>query len=566
MDVYALAASPLYGMGGEDLVNIVNTARRRNRSVFEILEELGRQPGILRLRPETRAAGAQLVADLREYVALAHERPTGEVLYSFLRGSGWLKRLAETETVGAEEALSNIARFFDIVRAQSSLLADDRVIFFVRHLQTLIQAGDDPPTADIDPDANAVAVMTVHKAKGLEFPVVYLPGLVAGRFPATGRREPLALPVELVNETLPEGDYQLQEERRLFYVGMTRARDELVLSHAADYGGQRARRVSPFVLEALDLPVAAGASGAGAKPSSPLERLAANERPEAAPVAPRSRTGEPITLSFYAVDDYLTCPLKYKYAHVLRVPLAPHHSIIYGAAIHAAVAEFHKRHARGDVMSDEQLVDAFTAAWRSEGFLSREHEEARLAAGRDSLRRFRDEQLRPGAMIPAYVEREFSFLLDGDRVRGRYDRVDIIPRDGAPPEVLAAVAGSATADVVEPTLFTYPEHVVITDYKSSDVRDPAKARQRAKDSLQLSIYAMGYEAMTGRLPDAVALHFLESGLVGTIAVDRKRIDKARAAIRTAAAGIRERDFTAKPDRLACSWCAFREICPASAVR
>ncbi len=57
---------------------------------------------------------------------------------------------------------------------------------------------------------------------------------------------------------------------------MTRARDELVLSHAADYGGQRARRVSPFVLEALDLPVAAGASGTGAASTSPLERLAAN--------------------------------------------------------------------------------------------------------------------------------------------------------------------------------------------------------------------------------------------------------------------------------------------------
>ena len=68
---------------------------------------------------------------------------------------------------------------------------------------------------------------------------------------------------------------------------------------------------------------------------------------------------------------------------------------------------------------------------------------------------------------------------------------------------------------------------MITDYKSSDVRDPAQARQRAKDSLQLSIYAMGYEAMTGRLPDAVALHFLDSGLVGTAPVDRRRIDKAK---------------------------------------
>ncbi len=374
------------------------------------------------------------------------------------------------------------------MRSQSALLTDDRAVFLARHLQTLIQAGDDPPTADIDPDADAVAVMTVHKAKGLEFPVVYLPGLVTGRFPAIGRREPLALPLELVNETLPEGDYQLQEERRLFYVGMTRARDELILSHAADYGGQRARRVSPFVMEALDLPVAAGAAGAGAKATSPLERLVAHERPEPSPAAPRARGDEPLMLSFYAIDDYLTCPQKYKYAHLLRVPLAPHHSIIYGSALHAAVAEFHRRHARGDVMSDEALYAAFEAAWKSDGFLSREHEEARLAAGREALRRFREEQLAPGAVLPAYVEREFSFQLDGDRVRGRYDRVDILPRDpvdGQGGALVPADAGTppvSGVDVVQPTMFSAPERVVITDYKSSDVRDPVKARERAKAS------------------------------------------------------------------------------------
>ena len=567
VDVYALAASELYRLGGEDLVAIVNMARRRNRSVWEVLDELGRQPGILRLSPDSRASAATLVEDLRRYVALAHERPAGEVLYAFLRGTGWLKRLAEADTVAAEEALSNIARFFDIVRAQSALLTDDRAVFVARHLQTLIQAGDDPPTADIDPDAEAVAVMTVHKAKGLEFPVVYLPGLVTGRFPAIGRREPLGLPLELVRETLPEGDYQLQEERRLFYVGMTRARDELVLSHAADYGGQRARRVSPFVLEALDLPVAAGTAGAGAKPASPLERLAGLERTDPSPVAVRARGDEPLMLSFYAIDDYLTCPLKYKYAHLLRVPLAPHHSIIYGSALHAAVSEFHKRHARGDVMSDDELYASFVNAWTNDGFLSREHEEARLAAGRDALRRFRDEQLAPGAVVPAYVEREFSFLLDGDRVRGRFDRVDIVPREpGAPAPPAADGDAAYGADVVEPTLDLSPERVTITDYKSSDVRDPARARQRAKESLQLSIYAMGYEAMTGRLPDAVALHFLESGLVGTATVDRRRMEKARESIRTAAAGIRARAFGPKPDFLSCSYCAFREICPASAVR
>ncbi len=566
VDVYGLAASEIYGLGGTDLTAIVNSARRRNRSLWDVLDELVHQPGILRVSADTRSGVRRLVEDLGAYIELAHERPAGEVLYAFLRGTGMLARLAALDSVAAEEALQNIARFFEIVRSQSSLLTDDRAIFVARHLQTLIEAGDDPATADLDPDANAVAVLTIHKAKGLEFPVVFLPGLVTDRFPARSRPDTLAVPLELVKETLPEGDFQLQEERRLCYVAMTRARDELILSHAADYGGARARRVSPFVLEALDLPVAAGAPGSGAKAASSLERLAAHE--PTVPVEPAAAlpSDEPLLLSFYAIDSYLTCPLKYKYGHVLRVPVAPHHAMIYGSALHKAVQEFHRRHARGDVMPEPELFDAFQRAWTNEGFLSREHEEARLQSGRAALRKFREDQLLPGAVIPAWVEREFAFVLDGDRVRGRWDRVDIEPAgDGA--RSIEPTDGAPHADVVTPTLpLLGRERVTITDYKSSDVRDPARARQRARDSLQLQIYAMAYEALTGRLPDAVQLHFLDSGVVGRAEVDPKRLTKARTQISKAAAGMRAHDFTPKPDPLSCSYCPFREICPASAVR
>jgi DNA helicase-2/ATP-dependent DNA helicase PcrA len=357
---------------------------------------------------------------------------------------------------------------------------------------------------------------------------------------------------------------------------MTRARDELILTHAADYGGARARRVSPFVLEALDLPVAAGTPGAGAVRPSPEERLAGWRAAAEPAEAVRIPSDEPLMLSFYAIDDYLTCPLKYKYAHIVRVPLAPHHSIIYGAALHQAVQEFHRRHARGDVMSEDALFEAFQHAWSNEGFLSRDHEEARLEAGRAALRRFRDEQLRPGTSIPTYVEREFSFSLAGDRIRGRWDRVDVEPatgdsvRDPAAQETDVAArdgdVGRVRADVVSPTLpLMGPERVTITDYKSSDVRDPAKARARARDSLQLAIYAMGWEAHTGRLPDTVQLHFLESGVVGRAEVDPRRLERARTQIARAAAGIRALEFTPRPDYLSCSYCAFRDICPASAV-
>ena len=157
-------------------------------------------------------------------------------------------------------------------------------------------------------------------------------------------------------------------------------------------------------------------------------------------------------------------------------------------------------------------------------------------------------------------------MLGGDRVRGRWDRVDVVPVDQAS-DGRPRPRPDPVADVVAPTLgMLGPEHVTITDYKSSDVRDPAKARQRARESLQLQIYAMGYEAMTGRLPDAVALHFLESGLVGKVDVDPKRLAQARDRIADAAAGIRARDYTAKPDYRSCTYCAFRDICPASVAR
>lgn len=595
VDVYALAASEVYSLGGPDLTAIVNTARRRNRSLWEIAEELTRQPGLLRLSLETRATLDRLVGDLKHYSDLSHEKPCGEVLYEFLRGSGLLARLASTQSVAAEESLQNIARFFDIVRAQSDLLTDDRVPFVARHLQTLIDAGDDPATAEVDSNADAVSVLTVHKAKGLEFPVVFMVGLVDGRFPARTRREPLMLPVALVDEVLPEGDPHLQEERRLFYVGMTRARDELLLTNAVDYGGRRARRVSQFVLEALDLPVS-GAAGVASDPAaaapktpaaenssaparSPLERLAGFQA-AAAPAEPGIEPVEgPLSLSFYQVDDYLTCPLKYKYVHVLRVPIAPHHSIIYGSALHQAVQEFHRRQARGQVMSEDELIAAFERAWSNEGFLTREHEEARMAAGQAALRRFREEQLRPEAVVPAYVERDFSFTLDGDRIRGRMDRVDIerlpavsVPAaDGAESAMTeddaATEAPGVHADAINPTLpGLHPERVTITDYKSSDVRDPARAKERARESLQLQIYAMAYQAETGHLPDALQLWFLESGLVGRVEVDEKRLEKARTSIRKAATGIRARQFGATPDYISCGYCAFRDICPASAAK
>ena len=134
------------------------------------------------------------------------------------------------------------------------------------------------------------------------------------------------------------------------------------------------------------------------------------------------------------------------------------------------------------------------------------------------------------------MEARFAFDIDGVRVRGRFDRVD--------------GAGS---------------EAVITDYKSGDVRDPDRARERARDSLQLQIYALAHEAESGSMPAATQLHFLDSGVVGRVEVDERRLTKARAAIASVASGVRSERFDATPDAVACALCPFRRICADSAA-
>ncbi|HSM33667.1 MAG TPA: PD-(D/E)XK nuclease family protein, partial [Anaerolineae bacterium] len=94
-------------------------------------------------------------------------------------------------------------------------------------------------------------------------------------------------------------------------------------------------------------------------------------------------------------------------------------------------------------------------------------------------------------------------------------------------------------------------------------RDPARARQRARSSLQLQLYALAREAEHGRRPDAVELHFLEGDVVGRVSPTERQLGGAREKVARAAAGIRAGEFEAAPGFPACDWCPYRRICPAA---
>ncbi|HXA94562.1 MAG TPA: ATP-dependent DNA helicase [Candidatus Dormibacteraeota bacterium] len=530
VSLHYLASSDIYQVPIVDLTKCATYADRKHRWLFDVLRAV---PAETELSEEGAGAVGRLVADLQRYMELAREHPTGELLYQFLVDSGLMTRYAKAPAE-LEQEVQNVSKFFTRVKDAARVLRYDNVREFVNHLDALIDAGDDPAVAEADTETPAVHVLTVHKAKGLEWPVVFMVDCAQNKFPSTRRSDPIEIPPELIKDTLPTGDFHEQEERRLFYVGMTRAKERLYLTSAEDMGGRRKWKVSQFVLEALDLPKDA-ARPFRAHAIEELRRLAPPPESAGLSLAPIPDE-ETLAVSHRQVDDYETCPLKYQYIHILRIPLRQHHSVVYGSALHNAVEFYLRRRAAGNYTSLEDFLLAFENAWRNEGFLTREHEEQRKRAGLAALTRFYHEEEASGQK-PTDVEREFGFNLGLNRVRGRFDRVD-----------------------------ETPEGLVIVDYKSSDVTEQKKADQRARESLQLKIYALAQHEMTGRLPARVELRFLESGLVGRHEPTLDDLTDAREAIGEAARGIRRREFEATPGYQTCRYCPYNQICPRTATQ
>jgi DNA helicase-2/ATP-dependent DNA helicase PcrA len=528
--LFHLSLSDAYGMEPYDLTKLSNFATKKHLALHSVFKMAftGQSPVELTSLSESKVK--KIFSDLLFFSQLASTQNAGRVLYSFLERSGFLKNLVENRGLVGEIKIKNIRIFFDKVKNFSELSEDDSIFSFATHLDLLQQVGDNPASAEAEMEEDAVNVLTVHKAKGLEFPIVFMVSLIADRFPGRQRREKIPVPDELLNEELPERENYLQEERRLFYVGMTRAKELLYLVWSKDYGLKRPKKVSPFVLEALDITQA---------PEETLHTSALEEirryAPHASQNIPQSKVkeGRPLTLSFFRVDDYLTCPLKYKYRQVMRIPVLPHHNLVYGRVLHNTIHFYLRQKMSGKTIGEEELIEEYFAHWINEGFLSREHEEMRKKDGEKALRLFYNRQESLG-IVPLYLEKEFRWQLDQVKFSGRWDRIDALDKGG-----------------------------VIIDYKATSVKDQKEANKRARESLQMDLYALSF-VKTQDLPLLeTQLYFLESDIIGHAEKGQKEQSRAMQKIEEAEAGIKSEDYKAKPDWHNCNFCDFKTICPDS---
>jgi DNA helicase-2/ATP-dependent DNA helicase PcrA len=384
--------------------------------------------------------------------------------------------------------------------------------------------------------------MTVHAAKGLEFDNVYVLRLIQRGFPAGEKPRVLEFPAELMKEEQPQGSFHIQEERRLFYVAVTRARHRLTLNTVEN----KRAKPSPFLEDILmdaqikrrDVEQLAPAPASAPEPAPatdpvlfelPEKRARVGSRIGEWGLTYRPPVPEPLQLSASAIGTLDSCPQQYLFSRAWGLRGSPAATLSFGSVMHNTIKYFIGELAKGLTLPIEEVERKFELEWTSAGFEDDYQEQEYKKDGLAQLRALHASTL---AAPPEVIAQEKSFELPMDNnvvLTGRMDQVNRL----------------------------VPGEEEIVDYKTGKPRDA----QKAKKDVQLSVYALAAREVFDWNPAKLTLHYLQNNQAVSATRDEKQLKKVRADIQEAAADIRAGNFPAKPG-FACKYCDFEPICPA----
>ena len=217
---------PKRGIGKTSLDNIQEIAENLGTSMYEVIKR-AEDYGLNRIK----ANSIDFINLIEELRAKTEESTISELIKETLNKSGYTKALELENTVETESRIQNLEEFLTVAIEFEEEFADNNLGEFLENI-TLSSDIDNVEDAE-----NSVTLMTLHSAKGLEFPTVFLVGLEEGIFPG----------YKSIGE-----ENELQEERRLFYVGITRAKEHLFLTCAKRrtiFGSTSYNAISRFVKE-----------------------------------------------------------------------------------------------------------------------------------------------------------------------------------------------------------------------------------------------------------------------------------------------------------------------------
>ena len=523
------------GFSMRDVASLINYSRKNNLSLFEAAEKVDD----ISINSGTREKIKSLVEMIHKHMQLMPKKTAGQILYSFFQDSGLLEHIVNPKNPTDEKRAQNVARFFDKLKSYEGEHEEASVFAVVDWIELSLDLGESPLASDMDWDSeNAVNILTIHASKGLEFPVVFVVNMVDARFPTRERREQIPIPEQLIKEVLPEGNYHLQEERRLAYVAATRAKDRLYFT-AADYDGEgrREKKISLFVPEALGEEVLSTAATKGEQLSI-LEYL-----PLPQSRSPQPTTIPPITyLSYSQIDCFRFCPLHYKMKYILRIPTPTSPAQSFGISLHNTMKDFHELGKIGNPLGEKEILEIYERDWIRAGYLSKSHEQKTKEQGKEYLVEYLKTDLHNPKSLPVDLEKPFIFPIGpGLKLGGKIDRIDKTLDGG----------------------------IEIIDYKTTDIetKGPPTKRDLEKD-LQLSFYALAavevrdpvFTVDTDKI--VLSLYFFNKAIKVSTTRTKKQLEQAKQEISKAKQEIETSDFSCSGN-FWCKECEFKLFCKAA---
>lgn len=525
--MYSVLSMDWLNVAPRDLATILNYSKKFGISLFEACENIEK----LFVKQKTKTNVRKLVKMITKHFGLIKKETAGQILYYFLQESGLLAQLTLYETVKEERIAENISKFFTKLKTYEAEHEDASIFAVVDWIDLSMRLGESPLAADVDwLDKDAVRILTVHSSKGLEFPIVFLVNLVSARFPTPFRKEQIPIPDELIKEVLPTGDFHIQEERRLFYVGMTRAKDMLYLTSADYYGeGKREKKLSPFVSEVIGKEKIEKAKKDRMKVKQLLLSDWAKESKEDTSQISQEM---PEHLSYSQIETFRTCPLQYKYRYIVRIPVYPSPILAFGSAIHKVLRLFYELVKSGKKVNESVLLELLEKHWPKSGFGNKTYEEKMKSHGKALLKNFYKKGF--DSKVSFDIERPFVIKITPRfKLKGRIDRIDLFP-DGT---------------------------IEIIDYKTGHMPKGKDAR----DDFQLTVYVLAVvdKSMYNVPAENVkaSFYFLEDNNKVSVKRTEEELKQAKERIIETWKNISVSKFTPKIGTQ-CEFCEFRLICDA----
>jgi DNA helicase-2/ATP-dependent DNA helicase PcrA len=423
--LYRVLNLPIFKLGGLDLSKLLENSNKKTLSLFEILEN----SETFNISPEGQKNLALALKMLKQHQILATTKTATEAIVEIIKDLEFSKRLNE-ETLENSENRELVEQFYKQIEKFEAEETDKSLHNFLHILDLKQQAGD---TGKINFDPNqgpeSVKVMTAHSSKGLEFENVFIINLVDQKFPSRSKGDGIEIPKELVKDILPEGDFHLQEERRLFYVAVTRAKTNLFLTWAKDYGGKTLKKPSLFLQETELVPSEKINQATG---KVIFENKFKTNKKQVFHILPER-------FSYSQITNFLNCPLEYKYKNYLKLPLPGTHHLSFGVTIHKVFEEYLKyfqnlnkfdqqdlfgKSKQSPVLPKyEMLEEYYKKYWVDEWYTNKTEKEKYKKRGREMLLTFYKE-CETYIPKPLFVEKSFFIPLGKYKFTGKIDRAD----------------------------------------------------------------------------------------------------------------------------------------------